>query len=92
MDDLESAISSLDGPVTLWIAGSIAVIFILVVVIDSIRRRRARKSGHPRLVSAESRSQPGFFKGITLSYQQFKKELARRRRHKERNRDREKRF
>jgi hypothetical protein len=92
MDDLESTISSLDGPVTLWIAGSIAAIFILVVVVDSIRRRRARKSGHPQLVSAEARSKPGVFKGITRAIQQFKKELARRRRHKERYRDREKRF
>ncbi|HEX3797570.1 MAG TPA: hypothetical protein VH413_02620 [Verrucomicrobiae bacterium] len=81
-------LNSMNGALVLGIAGGIGAVFVLVVVIDAILRKRADRKKPGRGTHHRS-AERGFFKSISLFSQQFKKEMGRRRRHRERARDRE---
>jgi hypothetical protein len=79
-------LNSFNGAVVLGIAGAIGAIFIVLVLIDAIVRKR---SGSTRHGSKRRSSGPGIFKSVPLFFQQVRQEFARRRRHRQRARDRE---
>jgi hypothetical protein len=90
MDDLINPIWFFNGTIMMWIAVSIAAIFILAVAYDIYlrRRKRSRKGSSGRSRRSDSYS-PGIFRRLRLTYEAFGKEAARRRRHIQRNRERE---
>jgi hypothetical protein len=79
-------LNSFNGAVVLGIAGAIAAIFIILVVVDAIFRKRLGSGRHG---SKRRSAEAGLFKGILLFFQQVRQEFARRRRHRQRARDRE---
>src|SRR5579863_6208735 len=85
MDQLFSAFSFMNTTVVLWIAVSVAVIFVLAVAYDALVRRR--KSNRKRRNHHGSR--PGFFQRMRKFQELARQEIRRRRRHKQRGLERE---
>ena len=85
---LTEAIYDLNPAIVLSIAGGIAVIFIALVAYDSKRHnRRPRRPGEQ---PHRSRIFPNPFKNFRRLYRSVDAEMSRRRRHKTREREREK--
>jgi hypothetical protein len=90
MNDLINPVWFFDGAVIMWIAVGLASIFLLALAFDMYQRRRKRKGKRGTIRSRlEDRHDPGFLHRMRLLFSSVKGEAARRRRHAERNRERE---
>jgi hypothetical protein len=73
----------------MWIAVSLAAIFVLAMVFDAYQRRRKRARKGSAQARISSHKSPGFFRRMRHTYESFRKENSRRRRHIQRNHERE---
>jgi hypothetical protein len=42
MDQLSQSFAALDASLAMWIAGGVAALFVVILVIDAVRQRRKR--------------------------------------------------
>jgi hypothetical protein len=87
MDDLNQALSGLNSVLVLWIAGAAALVFVLVIIFDAIRRRRrrARMTAHSGQRLPPAKANP--IKNLRTLFRSLDEELSSRRRNeRERNR------
>jgi hypothetical protein len=92
MEEINSALSGLNETVVLWVAGSVAAIFVLAILFDSRRRARARARtlGHSGAAIAEANYPSGFFKRMRFICRSLGQEITKRQRQNERERKRSK--
>lgn len=92
MEELTETLSGLNPVMMLWIAGSLALIFVLGIAFDAFLRNRRRR----RLTARSGHHIPGSapigisFKNLRGLYRSVADELGRRRRQRDRERSRRK--